>query len=149
MISQQRSQPSSRKPFLTIAQLVVSSSGLFISLLGIALLVSAKESLSTGAMSEGNSLIVWILLVLALSCIPSIVLSIRWLIGKEPPTAGTEKWFLPSSFLLIIWMVLLVMPSRLYRELCEFWLDDFDKRPCGGPSSDLVSQFFTAQDQCR
>jgi hypothetical protein len=113
MISQQGSQPSSRKPFLTIAQLVVSSSGLFISLLGIALLVSAKEYLSTGAMGEGNSLIVWILLVLALSCIPSIVLSIRWLIGKEPPTAGTEKWFLPSSFLLIIWMVLLVMPSRL------------------------------------
>lgn len=54
---------------------------------------------------------IWFLVILALSCIPSIVFSTRWLSGKEPPTAATEKWFFPSSILLVIWAVLLVISS--------------------------------------
>jgi hypothetical protein len=113
MISQQNSQPSSRKPFLSISQLVVSLSGLFISILGIALLVSAKRYLATGVTSVGSPQMIWFLVILAFSCIPSIVLSIRWLSGKEPPNAATESWFLPSSILLVIWVVLLVTSLRL------------------------------------
>lgn len=109
MISQEPAGQSSRRTFLTIAQLVVSLGGLFVSLLALAVLGISDRYLQaqTGVTQTGAgqlNLLIGLLLLLALSCIPSIVLSIRWLKRIEPREVNSDLWMTVSSILLIVWV---------------------------------------------
>jgi len=109
MTAQDPATRSSRNSFLTIAQLVISLGGAFVSILAAAFLLIADRFTQTQpgidrtGLGQINQLVV-MLLLLAFAGIPSIVLCIRWLRGIEPGEAKSNRWLLVASFLLIVWL---------------------------------------------
>jgi hypothetical protein len=109
MTAQDPATRTSRNSFLTIAQLVISLGGAFVSILAAAFLLIADRFTQTQpgidrtGLGQINQLVV-MLLLLAFAGIPSIVLCIRWLRGIEPGEAKSNRWLLVASFLLIVWL---------------------------------------------
>jgi len=133
MTAQDPATRSSRNSFLTIAQLVISLGGAFVSILAAAFLLIADRFTQTQpgidrtGLGQINQLVVMFLL-LAFAGIPSIVLCIRWLRGIEPGEAKSNRWLLVASFLLIVWLGA-SMPVRCFsitgNPAPSFWSSTF------------------------
>lgn len=120
MISQATAARSSRRSFLTIAQLVVSLGGALASLTGIGFVFIADRYLQvqTGiSRTSGmqSNLLIWLLLLLGISSLPSIVLSIRWLKGIEPKQIDSNRWMTVANLLLVLWAGALISGQFLQR----------------------------------
>lgn len=111
----------SRLSALTVAQLVVSLIGALGSLLVAALLfVSGDGSQSAPVLTQlapgQPSSLIWLLVFLALSCIPSIVLSLRSLKGLKSREAVSDRWLERASLLLVVWAGALVWASFMLKK---------------------------------